>query len=579
MISDIPSALLPPESSILSTGSILLGGTVLSGRPIAMDEDSVSRHTLVLGTTGSGKTELLLSMSESAIISGGGILFIDGKGDHATRAHLHSMAVRYGREEDSMSINFGRGGSCSWNPLAELTAEDASTFFIASLAAVGVDGAMWQERASSLMRTACMLAWDYAAASAAPPTPALIESFMKLNCLTEALSNPCVSKNSLHSLHAYFDTLPGYQASKGALQAQTTMDQHGYLSMQWTAIMGLLCNTYINVFREPSDVSIRDVMRNRRILYVGLPTMARSAADIRLLGSLVFSALRNAMLDLLPAKSEGEWNEVAAGGVPRGLPPMLCIMDEVGHYLCSGMGVMAAQARSMGVGLVFASQDISSMEEAGRYETALIKSNAGTRIIMRQTNPDSFSLRELLPSEEHSPESRNRKSEYIALQGVLSAQNTLAYLNMKIHEKRGEWTAAGNIHEGEIKELAEKQLELSVDSRNITLEAPEWSLSGILGRLQPGEFIAVQGREYVFGRAVHASAGTLPTRVTLPSLKRFSVIAKTAEDESASELLCLIERCNKVQYLADKNFVTDAGKPPENKEKSDMNTFMRELLK
>ncbi len=47
--------------------------------PVHLNKDALLRHQLVLGTTGSGKTEYLLALAEAQIGQGAGLVFVDGK--------------------------------------------------------------------------------------------------------------------------------------------------------------------------------------------------------------------------------------------------------------------------------------------------------------------------------------------------------------------------------------------------------------------------------------------------------------------------------------------------------------------
>src|SRR3972149_5322015 len=51
------------------------------GRPFSIDPSSLTKHSIVFGATGSGKTVLCKNIIESASISGIPVLAIDPKGD------------------------------------------------------------------------------------------------------------------------------------------------------------------------------------------------------------------------------------------------------------------------------------------------------------------------------------------------------------------------------------------------------------------------------------------------------------------------------------------------------------------
>jgi hypothetical protein len=64
-------------------------------------------------------------------------------------------------------------------------------------------------------------------------------------------------------------------------------------------------------------------------------------------------------------------------------PPFNTVLDEVGYYCVNGMAIMAAQGRSLGFSLVFATQDIPAMLRENDKEAKSIIANTTTKIFMR----------------------------------------------------------------------------------------------------------------------------------------------------------------------------------------------------
>ncbi|MCK5385379.1 MAG: DUF853 family protein, partial [Alphaproteobacteria bacterium] len=101
------------ESDEQSAGSVI--GTDRYGRIIGLSDKQANQHTLVLGTTGSGKTVTVCNIVESAIDRSLPLIYIDGKGDY----DLACRIARYGQESDRpVSIFAMNGESCAYNPLA-----------------------------------------------------------------------------------------------------------------------------------------------------------------------------------------------------------------------------------------------------------------------------------------------------------------------------------------------------------------------------------------------------------------------------------------------------------------------------
>lgn len=77
---------LPPTPDIPSEGCVLGIATYPGAeRPVAVSESDMSRHALILGPTGAGKSSLLNSLAVGHINAGHGLLLVDPAGDLAAR--------------------------------------------------------------------------------------------------------------------------------------------------------------------------------------------------------------------------------------------------------------------------------------------------------------------------------------------------------------------------------------------------------------------------------------------------------------------------------------------------------------
>lgn len=79
------------------SGDILLGINE-HGKPVHMQLKELTQHTLLQGTTGSGKTIAAYSPVETSLIKGESVVFIDGKGDVKTIKQLQALCDQYGRK-------------------------------------------------------------------------------------------------------------------------------------------------------------------------------------------------------------------------------------------------------------------------------------------------------------------------------------------------------------------------------------------------------------------------------------------------------------------------------------------------
>lgn len=67
-------------------------------------------HCLLFGTTGSGKTETLVSLSYNALATGSGLFYIDPKASPKLAVQIWQMARFLGRDDDFRVLNYGTSG-------------------------------------------------------------------------------------------------------------------------------------------------------------------------------------------------------------------------------------------------------------------------------------------------------------------------------------------------------------------------------------------------------------------------------------------------------------------------------------
>jgi intracellular multiplication protein IcmO len=206
----------------------------------------------------------------------------------------------------------------------------------------------------------------------------------------------------VQGLEGYLNTLPGFVAAafddegnerppspdQPMYDLQVARQQHGYLSMQFTRSMQSLADEYGFIFKaQLADIDVLDVVLNRRILVVLIPALEKSGDEAANLGKIVASCLKGMMGATLGNTVEGGWENAVGSKQTRSSSSFMTVFDEVGYYTAKGMAVMAAQARSLGFSLVFATQDLPSMEKRIKSEAKSIVGNCNLKIFGRIEDP------------------------------------------------------------------------------------------------------------------------------------------------------------------------------------------------
>lgn len=388
-------------------GIFFIGNELRTGKEVWLTNSDCRQHFLVLGTTGAGKTETLLGFAANAVSWGSGFLFCDGKGDVSLYAKVYAMCRRFGREDDLLVLNYMTGNtdvglsygekrSNTLNPFATGSADGLTQMVVSLMDETGGDGAMWKGRATAMF-TGVMRALTWLREQQLIDlNVSEIRDHLQLKRIIDLATSeqyanmpPAIRK----SVKSYLTSLPGYKESSNYNQAPTTLDQHGYLEMQFTKILGSLADVYGHIFQTPyAEVDMADVVLNRRILVIMLPALEKSKDEIANLGKIVVATLRGMMGGTLGNKLEGDWEPIVENRPTNSPSPFLCILDEVGYYMVDGMELMAAQARSLGFSLVFAGQDINAMKRLNEKVFGSVQGNTNTKIIMRTEDPDTAKI-------------------------------------------------------------------------------------------------------------------------------------------------------------------------------------------
>lgn len=364
-------------------------------------------HMLVMGTTGSGKTEFLLGVGYNGLAWGSGFTFVDGKADNSLWAKVYSLARRMGRDDDVLVVNFLMGGrdifssvgkttertSNSLNPFYDASADFNSQLVQSLLPKVSGEGVQWQQKAVSMF-DALVTALSYLRSRGEVEISVqTFREYMALPKLVELYLRNDLPEDASVPIKSYLETgLPGFDPAK--VKAKKPLDnvayeQHGYRTGQFTKTFSMLADTYGHIFAcKFAEVDMTDVVLNRRILVVMIPSLERSAQESSNLGKLAVAAIKLMMAKNLGDRLEGLWDEIIEGKATNAPSPYTVIMDELGYYFSPGIDVMFAQGRSLGFKLVSAGQDFQAMAKGeNKNEVESMIANTKTKVALSTEDP------------------------------------------------------------------------------------------------------------------------------------------------------------------------------------------------
>jgi len=376
--------------------------------------DDMRTHVLIFGSTGSGKTEALVSFAYNALVQASGFIYVDGKGDNSLYAKVFAMTRSMGRDDDMLLINFMTGARDVFGPQEKRLSNTLNPFALGSssmLAQLVVsmmdsssaspDGDMWKGRAISFVDALMKILVYMRDAGHILLDANVIRQYFHLPKLEEMVVDKMFPRENqesvslegippvvLEPISNFLLTLPGYDKSKKGKQNTQTLEQHGYITMQLTRVFTSLADTYGHILRvKRAEVDLKDVVLNRRILVVLLPALEKAPDELSNLGKIIVTTLKAMMSSGLGSDVEGTYRELIQRKPTNAQTPFMCILDEYGYYAVEGFAVVPAQARSLGFSAIFAGQDLPAFQKASKEEAASIGANTNIKICMKLEDP------------------------------------------------------------------------------------------------------------------------------------------------------------------------------------------------
>jgi intracellular multiplication protein IcmO len=171
-------------------------------------------------------------------------------------------------------------------------------------------------------------------------------------------------------------------------------EQFGYGASYFGLTLASLTNTYGHIYRTSlGEVDMYDVIKNRRILVVLLPSMEKAPQEMEYLGKVVLSAIRNACAVGLGERIEGKAEDVLESLPTTSMTPMLSITDEYAAITTPGYSQIFTQGRGLGVAANVGNQDYAGLKIADEIGAKQIVANTRLKAAMKlEDGEDTWNL-------------------------------------------------------------------------------------------------------------------------------------------------------------------------------------------
>lgn len=384
-------------------GRFLVGNIRFSRRPyeLWLSFNHLLTHLMLLGSTGAGKTETLVSMAANYLAVGSGTLYSDAKAAPKLGWQIYSLTRYFGRDDDFRALNYIKGNTSekkdpavrygnNVNLFAYGSAESAIQIIVSIMPPGGGENKLFSERAIGLISAVLPGLVDLRDKAGLLITPGVIRKALELTEVEKLRDHPKLSAQSREAIRSYLASLPGYSPDPGVdargnkkRQPEEVGRQFGFAQAYFTRSLAALSDTYGDIYMTGrGEINFLDMVLRRRIGVVMIPALEKAPEEMKNLAKIVLAAQKNAVSTGIPPAIEGRKEDVLEA-LPTSAPvPYSIINDEFAFMMTSGYGVMLAQARGLYVAVTIAGQDYAGMMREDADEAEQIAENTKIKIVM-----------------------------------------------------------------------------------------------------------------------------------------------------------------------------------------------------
>ncbi|GBR48309.1 type IV secretory system conjugative DNA transfer family protein [Neokomagataea thailandica] len=392
-------------------GAWFIGWDNQTKQQLWVSSDTMTMHTLIPGSTGSGKTRFNYSLLINALAMGSGFTILDAKASNNLPFVIRTMARMFGRESDVRILNLlasnGDKKSHTWNLFASVSPEGLAelllTVFVPKESKSSGSSEHFQARAESLIRGASyILTWarDHCGIPIIPNTleilltdlTALItlenKKVLHYWCLrtsseqTQALTG--MPDELLNPIRAFLRMTGGFSQEKSIAEQDKVREQHSYVVGGFGKVFTHMGITLGHIFQtQTSDIDLEDIIFNRRIFVILLPSLENHESTNAGLAKLIITAQRYALAGALGTSIEGDYDDKVRYRPSAAKTPYIFGYDEAGMAIDKSVIPMFAQARELNIGIVMSFQEIASFySHLGRDQSVPILGNPKLKILL-----------------------------------------------------------------------------------------------------------------------------------------------------------------------------------------------------
>ncbi len=400
--------LTPQGKPRRARGAFYLGNSLGRGEELWISREDALTHMLVLGTTGSGKTETLVSLSWNYLAQGSGLLYVDPKAAPKLAAQIYTMCRIMGRDDDFLLLSYmadrkaqetmrRRGhGRCperqsnTQNPFAVGTANQLTQLLLALMPDEKASGgAIFSNNAQTLISGLMFVLVELRDRGEIALSIGVIRRcLMQLPVIDALARRTDLSEHSVQALRSGLATVGWDMDHPLDQQPRSFAEQYGYARAYFGRALSLLVDNYGRVFMTGhGEVDAVDVITSRRVYVTLIPSVDKDPKELRSLGQICLASVRNACAVGLGETVQGRLSGVLGSLPTDAAAPFGVVVDEYAAIETPGFEMLLTQGRGLGIAVTVASQDFSGIRRASETAAEQIVSNCKVKIFMCQEDP------------------------------------------------------------------------------------------------------------------------------------------------------------------------------------------------
>jgi len=415
-------------------------------RLIYLNEEDLSTHTLLLGTTGVGKTVLMSNVVCQFIRNGWPIFSFDFKGDEDLLKAAYLTACHCGREKDFIIFNptamrnesgwMSELGTCSYNPSVSIKSPEDLTIaeLRASSGKVANSVDFWAKVQEGYIRNL-----NYAMHGTGKAFSAR-DKYIAL--LRPDAMQTLIDETRNYESRVYWENILMNWQRKPDIYEQNVSGTRMFYEKMGTGSYAKMLNTYT------PDLSVVEAYSTNKIVWNLLPSMAMGG-DARTLAKLQLS-------EILTLAGQVQ----STSQIKR---PCLVLIDEARHAIFEAFADALAQGRSAGFWIFMGLQSIKQIDQESSVDYRKELQTNLRSVIVMSTGNDEESADEFSKMWGEKAETHNHRAGDMTMSETstrnVSATDIMGLRNyeMKCRTPRGEF--AGHI----VSLFNPRQFELGVD--------------------------------------------------------------------------------------------------------------------